>query len=578
MRIGLPICMAALLGTGGAANAKDGTPPPRVPRLGKNLVPNPTVATPTKWSLLGDAQFDANTSRSQDRSGSLLLRTSADEPKGSTVFSDFIPVKGGKLFTFGFYIKTAGGPAVVGGQVSSFGRDKKFIRNLAHGRASPTQDGEWQESALPVFIPKEAAFVRVEVFKMETTQPGSRAWADDLYLGEGIGFEQQPSPKRPFDGADVRVDALGNFEIHKNGKWTPIFPLCIASDNSRDWSIYSKQGWNTIIWTGAAHQVKQAREAKSEFNPNGMLAGFSLAQYMFPSGWAYNNIDDLKAKLREIFDQGLGENLLLYYWDNENNYDQWQVPVSVINTIRSIDVDSSGRRRRPIFALQGEFNIARLHAARGLVDVSGTYVGGGVAATGSAGAGDDGLLILDRLEGQVSPAAFAQVNGVKGPGDMRLRLYNSIIRGAKALAYWRDCYKGCDEKFMKAESVGPVDKTPWWPDFPNLRREIDRLLPVIRQPHWTTWSAEVDPSGSVRVGTRELDNEGYLILVNQTSTAQTVTIRIEGLPYVAKEARNYLDDTKTWPVRDGSLSLMLPGAGVGSGTMVLRLTHPADAH
>lgn len=247
------------------------------------------------------------------------------------------------------------------------------------------------------------------------------------------------------------------------------------------------------------------------------------------------------------------------------------MPVDVINTIKSIDVDASDKRLHPIYALQGEFNIARVHAAKGLVDVSGTYVGGGADATGGAGLGaDDGLLILDRLEQQGSPAAFAQFNGVDGPGDMRLRLYNSILVGARAIGYWRDCFSPNGQK--EAPSVGPVDQKPWWPDFPNLRREVDRLLPVIREPHWTSWKVSVNAPGSVRAGTRDHNGEGYLILVNQTTKPQSVIVSIDGLPYSAKEVRDYFGDTNIAPAANGSFSLMLPKIGMGSGTMVLRLT------
>jgi hypothetical protein len=151
---------------------------------------------------------------------------------------------------------------------------------------------------------------------------------------------------------------------------------------------------------------------------------------------------------------------------------------------------------------------------------------------------------------------------------MRLRLYNSIILGAKAMGYWRDCYKGCSEEFQK--SVGPVDKKPWWPDFPNLRHEVDELLPLIRQPHWTSWNVKIDVP-DVRVGTRNLKGEAYLILVSQTSRKQNVTLTLDGLPYPAKEVRDYFNDKKVMSVLGNAFSVTLPGIGVGSGTRVLRI-------
>ncbi len=500
---------------------------PHVRRAAENLAENPTVATAEHWHMGGDARYEPRTSRRPDGSGSFVLATPyyEDSKHAGRIASRILPIEGGRNYTLGFFAKTANGPTFVGASVGIYDADGEFLRNLGGIRFGTTRDGSWEECAMPLFVPREARFVQLKIHKMANTRPGGRVWVDDIYFGAGVGLEQPPSAKRAFDGAHVRVDQLGNFEVQRDGRWVPFFPLCIYSDNARDWSVYSKQGWNTIIWTSSADGVRRARDAVSEFNPHGMMAGFQIAQYTFPSGWAYNQIENLKRTLRTIFDQGFGDHLLLYYWDNENNYGQWTVPVNVIRTIQQLDVDGAGRRLHPVYALQGNYGLARVHAARGLVDVSGVYVGGGADATGGAGAGDaGGLFILDRLEGQTSPAAFAQFNGVDGPGDMRLRLYNSLLLGAKAIGYWRDCYKGCSDAFQ--ESVGPVDQKPWWPDFPNLRREVDRLLPLIRQPHWTSWSVHVDPPGAVRVGTRMFDGIGYLIVVNQTRSPQTVTMKL----------------------------------------------------
>ena len=550
------------------AGAQDTPSRPHVKRQGENLAPGRTVAADSHWSYFGDARLDEATSRTDDGSGSIKLVTPI--PDGSMAFSDFIPIQGGRKYVYGFYIKTDNGPTHAGCQVSIHRSDKSYIRNIAGGRVSTSRDGVWEECALSVFVPDEAVFVRLQVFKTENTKPEGVVWADDFYLGEGIGLDQPPSQKTAFEGESVRVDELGNFEIKRDGAWQPFFPLCMYSDNYRDWSLYSRQGWNVIIWTGAASQVRQAKEAVSEFNPDGMLSGLSISQYTMPSGWAYNDMDDLRSTVQQIFDEGLGESLLMYYWDNEVHHEQWQVPEDVIRTIRAVDADATGMARRPVYALQGEYGIARAHATAGLVDVSGTYVGGGADATGGAGLGDyDGLFLLDRLEGQVSPAAFAQFNGVDGPGDMRLRLYNSIIMGAKAMGYWRDCYRACEENFMK--SVGPVDEKPWWPDFPNLRREVDALLPIIRQPHWTDWTVTVEGTGRVRVGTRDNDGEGHLIIVNQETSRQTVSLKVSGLSYTAREVRDAITGEAVAEMDDDTFSIVLPAIGVGSGTRVVRL-------
>ncbi len=540
-------------------------PQPQERPQADNLVPESTISSGAGWALHGDATFEPQTSRTEDGSGSLKLVTTAT----SMAFSDFIPIVAGRKYTLSFFAKTINGPTYIGGQVCLYNADKQFLKNLPSAGGSTTLDDAWQEFAIPVFVPDEAgaAFVQVQVYKGPQTQPDSAAWVDELNFFQGLGLRQPPTDKRSFQGQHVRVDELGNFEVRKHGEWIPFFPLCMYSDNYQDWSLYSRQGWNTIIWTGAAHQVRQAKEAVSDFNPDGMLAGFQISQYTFPSGWAYNDLNDLEKRLREIFDNGLGEQLLLYYWDNENNHDQWQVPVDVIRTIHRLDADQSGQRQHPVYALQGEFNIARVHAARGLVDVSGTYVDGAADEVGRTDS--DRLWLLDRLEQQTSPAAFAQFNDVQGPGDMRLRLYNSLIVGARAMGYWRDCLSPNCTSITGFD--GPVDEQKWWPDFPNLRREIDRLLPLIREPHWTAWSAAVDQGPAVRIGTRDHDGQGYLLVVNQTSQEQTVVVSLSDLPYSASEVRNLFSDRVIAAISANTFSITLPPIGVGSGTCVLRL-------
>lgn len=558
------LVMLAVCGMAGAetgAHLKDpNAARPHQPRQGANLVPNASFATVAGWTLLGGAVHDNSRSHAADGSGS--IRLAKPIPSGSMAFSDYIPVRPGVRYTFSFYIRTTNGPTYAGAQVGLHDRERRFLRNLTSTRLGTSRDGAWEECALSFTVPEGTAFVQLQTYKTENTRPGGEVWADDFYLGEGLGLEQPPATKRGFQGGDVRVDALGNFEVRNADRWVPFFPLCIYSDNARDDSVYSRQGWNTVIWAGDAAQVRQAREAVSAFNPDGMRAGFSLAQYTFPSAWAYNNLKDLATKLGEIRAQKLADNLLFYYWDNENNHDQWEVPAAVIRTLRSIDADAAGKPLRPVYALQGEFNIARVHAARGLVDVSGTYFGG---APGDGA----GLFFLDRLEGQSSPAAFAQFNGVRGAGEMRLRLYSALLLGARAIGYWRDAYGTVSRR--ENPDVGPVDEKPWWPDFPNLRREVDRLMPLIRTAHWTAWTARVDPAASVEVGTRDHNGEGYVFLVNRTERPQMVTVRVEGLPYQPTEVRDFFDGQRRASVRGGVFSVRLPAIGTGSGTAVLRL-------
>jgi len=213
-----------------------------------------------------------------------------------------------------------------------------------------------------------------------------------------------------------------------------------------------------------------------------------------------------------------------------------------------VDVDENGRRLHPIYALQGDEGIARKYNndLAHMTDVVGDYVGGEDNGWGgSAG----GLLILDNIEGQRNPVAFAQMN--RGTGiSLRPRLYIAISKGARAMGFWRDYYNEPGEK--------PVEALAWWPDFPNIRREIDQLLPIIRQPHWTTWKI-VSSSKSINYGTRDYQGEGYVIVANPTENSTTATLKIEGLPYKVNSVIDYFTGQKAASVLHSSFKATLPG-------------------
>jgi hypothetical protein len=78
---------------------------PHLPRVGPNLVTNPTFSGTSHWSVSGGAQYDAAASRSADGSGSIRL------PRGGRVDSPgALPVTPGKTYTFAAYIRTPAWP------------------------------------------------------------------------------------------------------------------------------------------------------------------------------------------------------------------------------------------------------------------------------------------------------------------------------------------------------------------------------------------------------------------------------------------------------------------------------------
>ncbi len=157
-----------------------------------------------------------------------------------------------------------------------------------------------------------------------------------------------------------------------------------------------------------------------------------------------------------------------YYLDNELHNEAFHEQVRVLKAIREVDTE------RPIYILQGAYGIARTYAAAGVQDVTGTYAGGGVIATGGFHGDLNGLSVLEHLAGQTSPVSVAQFNNARSSKDFRSRLYNAILAGAKAIGMYAD---GLDNP--------PFEEWESFRELPGIRRDLEQLLPIIRKPHWT---------------------------------------------------------------------------------------------
>jgi len=504
---------------------------------------------PSSWSLPNGATYDTTVSRNPG-SGSIRIGPSQH------VISGTIAVVPGKTYTIACYMKSGSWPPAMFTlflQIVTSGGG--WVRNGNGSRQSNSQPDEWEECVI-LFTPGAGEeYMKVTCYGWpDSPDPSSPMWIDEVYVGEEMGFEQPPAQKTGFDGSHVRVDDLGNFEVKKNGQWEPFFPLCMFTSQSRpDWTFYSAQGFNVDIWATVASLVQRAKDAVSTFNPDGMMSGFQMAQYTAPYGWAYGDTNDLRDTIEEIQDQGLASNLLFYYWDNENAYQEWAVPKAVVDTIRRVDVDGTASRMHPIYALQGNHGIARTYTDAGgthFTDVTGVYMEGG--DTGGASGSAGGLTILDRIEGLANPAAFIQINYGVGM-HFRSRLYAGIAQGGKAMGFWADHYGN-------PAGGTPVEDRPWWSDFPNMRREIDQMLPLIRQPHWTSWQV-TSSSGGVNFGTRDYNNEGHIIVANPNDTAKTTTFALSSLPYAPASVRNFFDSAFIASVTGGQFTVTIPAYG-----------------
>jgi hypothetical protein len=268
------------------------------------------------------------------------------------------------------------------------------------------------------------------------------------------------------------------------------------------------------------------------------------------------------------------DRLLWWYDDNEMVFEKWSEKMDSVWALNQQDrtVVGSGTRYNPFFFLQGNFGMARAYrrASDGwnAAEITGTYAD----QTNSGGAGlAGGLDILINQHNQTVPASLVNANIVTSsmaPGALRAALYTFLGRGMRAWTMWRDCYRNdC------GGSANPLHTVPWLPDVPNLRRELDAMLPLIRQPHWTNWTVTHTGGNNLHVGTRDYAGNGHLIIVNDTAASKTVTFTLSGLCYTPQTVVNFFTGATVAAVTGGNtFTITLPAVGINSGSAVLRIT------
>jgi len=524
---------------------------PHLQRVGTNLLANPDVNGSTNWTI-SSGTYDASVSR-DNGTGSFKMTTVYPALGFSTIQSQLIPVIPGKTYTLSFYMRSEVFPASVPNiYVAYYDSNQNYLHGTDGTRQGLSCSGAWQECSVKFRPESGDVYVKVVNLLMHSMIGyNGPVWIDNFYMGEGIGFEQAPSAKNPFSGAQTKIDALGNVEIFKNGLWNPFFPIGIYTDAYRnDWGIYSVQGFNTNMWAGTYWHVQKAKNASSMFNPDGMMSGMEIGSYCISGSANYNNLTLLESRIEEIKNNNLMDYLLWYYFDNEA-FSEWDVPVAVTNKVKELDVDTSNNRLHPIYALQGMEGLARKY--NDLFDVCGDYVTSPEPQSypeqyRSAW----GITTLWNIEQQKSPPVIALINHGVGL-KFRARVFTAIAKGAKGIAFWMD------DSLERGYAI-PVEDQPWWNDLPNIRNEIDQLLPIIRMPHWTSWSLSSN-NNLIDFGTRDYQDKAYIIVTNEQSSTQSVTFIISGLSYVAKGIKNFFTHEIESQIINNQFTISIPAYG-----------------
>ncbi len=98
---------------------------------------------------------------------------------------------------------------------------------------TPKALNQWSEANFIYVPPAGTTSVRFRFVRMLPDQSSAHnataaVWVDNVEVRRGIFFNSPPTAKVPFNGARVRIDALGNWSYLENGQWVDWVPNCIS--------------------------------------------------------------------------------------------------------------------------------------------------------------------------------------------------------------------------------------------------------------------------------------------------------------------------------------------------------------
>ncbi len=490
----------------------------------QNLIRDSSITGSSEIRLLGIAFRDSTTSFQNDGSGAVVLPYQPDTLSRLLIYK--IPLQRSifqrRYYTFSAMARSAK-PFSVVLMVCAYMDTLSQPLHLAHASTfALTRSDTWQEIALVLEPPEEAAYVTIYIDRFDGPENDGFVWIDQLYFGPGVRFRSPPAEKIAFDGINVKVDCRGKMQHYTPTGWKPLFPIAIYSTHpGRDWRLYREQGFNTYIWAWNYQQFRKAAQS-------GLFVGFNITRFVSnntPDSRYYGDTATLRQELTRILTDSLRNHLIFYYWDNED-YDEREMVQHIVAFIRSLEHDLVGGPWCPVYALQGHAGIARMF--NGIVDLSGTYFSRYNGNIHDAAAFTDAQLsteptrwwMLQFLEDQQTIPFLAQLNYYRQYADFRTALWRSLLAGAGGIGYYKDPHY---------PTGIPLDLLPWWQSLPVLLDTLKQLLPALYAPPDTAITIEVASREQVDCldwTVRYTDTARFLLLFNHCSDPVTATIVI----------------------------------------------------
>ena len=501
----------------------------------KNLLAenNPNVDGTEGYIGIENHEYSSIESHTNDGSGSIKLVGHWFTHYFKT--ADF-HLERGKHYTLGAYMKAIGsdrGQNVIF-KISGAGHMTEMNWNISKAN-------QWEEIVVPYRADMTGDYhISIFTYKYALTtdhkyarsdgsnlERNATMFFDDFYVyeSEDIAPNEPYTPKVPFESSNIKIDALGNWQIKEDGVWKDFFPKFTYQDYNKistSAKMYSSYGFTGFTNMLNISQIKTAVANGMKYNGiqvNGMNVN--------------NQKDKTKKTIQDLQNEVAKGNLLptaviMYEFDNEQvlltNYD---LKESVSKWLDENDKDPlTNKRARPINMLNGTAEgVARNYknsTNKDFVDSVSTYITQLGHATNQHSNPVNTLGILQKAQNQIAPVSIMQLQchyqDVFIPS-----IFKGIGEGAKGLNFWRAGRR------LPSTCKRNFEDNVWAPVIKDVFNKIDQMLPIIKEPLDTSWSATVDDPTLVSIGTRDHDGKHYIILANFGYTDLNVDINLEGL-------------------------------------------------
>ena len=479
-------------------------------------------------------EYSADESHGDDGSGSIKI---IGHWYNKALKTASFRLEKGKHYTLGAYMKAIGhekGQNIIF-KISGVGKATEMNWNVS-------TINQWEEIVMPYRATKTGLYnISIFTYKYALTTDKSYArrdgknldnsaeiYFDDFYVYQTDKIESKEpyTSKTPFESSNIRIDEYGNWSINEEGQWKDFFPkfayqdyLGNIGDRAKIYSSYGFTGFTNLFNTTAIASAVTNGMKYNGIQINGM--DVSNADH-----WIKRTILDLNRKI--VAGELPKTSVILYEYDNEQvalcDYEQKKL---VSDWINANDIDPlTNKRSRPINMLNGTAEgVARNyknHTTKDYVDSVSTYIYQLGHSTNEHYNPVNTLGILQKAQNQIAPVSIMQLQ-CHYQNLFIPAIFKGIGTGAKGLNFWRagsTVPRACKKK---------LEDNVWIPAIKDVFSKIDTMLPIIKEPLGTNWSATVDNPTLVSIETREHNGKYYLILANFASTDMLVDINLEGL-------------------------------------------------